>query len=103
MDTEKRLAEYVSNTRFDDLPPEPVNTIKNVLLTVVGSTIAGATQDGCEALIDQIKEWGGRKEATILIHGGQVPAYNAALANEASGSEGGTGEGEAGEGECNRS
>jgi len=81
MDTEKRLAAYASNTRFEDLPPEPVNTIKNVLLTVLGSTIAGATQDGCEALIDQIKEWGGRKEATILMQGGRVPAYNAALAN----------------------
>jgi len=81
MDTEKRLAEYVSETKFEDLPQEPVDIIKNVILTVLGTTIAGATAEGCEALVNQVKEWGGKKEATIWIHGGKVPAYNAALVN----------------------
>jgi 2-methylcitrate dehydratase PrpD len=81
METEKRLAEYVSDTKFEDLPQEPVDIIKNVILTVLGTTIAGATAEGCEALVNQVKEWGGKKEATILIHGGKVPAYNAALVN----------------------
>src|SRR4030042_1931110 len=81
MDFEKRLAEYASDTRFEDLSQEPVDTTKKVVLTIMGSIIAGATQEGCGALIDQVKEWGGRKEATILIHGGQVPAHNAAFAN----------------------
>jgi 2-methylcitrate dehydratase PrpD len=81
METEGKLAEYALDTRFEDLPPEPVNVIKSVVLTIVGSTIAGAAQEGCEALINQIREWGGSKEATLLIHGGQVPAHNAAFAN----------------------
>ena len=81
METEKRLAEYVSDTKFEDLPKEPIDIIKNVILTVLGTTIAGATAEGCEALVSQVKEWGGKKEATILIHGGKVPAYNAALVN----------------------
>lgn len=81
METEKKLAEYVAGTRFDDLPAEPIDTMKNVILTVLGTTIAGATAEGCEALVDQVKEWGGRKEATILIHGGKVPACNAAFVN----------------------
>ena len=81
METEKKLAEYVSETKFEDLPQEPVDIIKNVILTVLGTTIAGATAEGCEALVNQVKEWGGKKEATILIHGGKVPAYNAALVN----------------------
>lgn len=81
METEKLLAEYVSQTRFDDLPAEPVDTMKSVILTVLGTTIAGATAEGCETLVHQVKEWGGRKEATILIHGGKVPACNAAFVN----------------------
>jgi 2-methylcitrate dehydratase PrpD len=81
METEKKLAEYVSETKFEDLPREPVDIIKNVTLTVLGTTIAGATAEGCEALVNQVKAWGGKKEATILIHGGKVPAYNAALVN----------------------
>lgn len=83
MEIEKRLAEFVSERKFEDLPQEPVDIIKNVILTVLGTTIAGATSEGCEALVNQVKEWGGKKEATILIHGGKVPAYNAALVNSA--------------------
>jgi 2-methylcitrate dehydratase PrpD len=83
MELEKKLAQYVAETGFDDLPKEAIGTIKNVVLTVLGTTIAGATAEGCEALVNQAKEWGGKEEATILIHGGKVPAYNAALVNSA--------------------
>ncbi len=81
METEKKLAEYVSGTRFDDLPAEPVGIMKNVILTVLGTTIAGADAEGCGTLVRQVKEWGGKKEATILIHGGKAPACNAAFVN----------------------
>lgn len=81
MEIEKTLAEYVSHTNFEHLPQEPVDAAKNVVLTVLGTTIAGSTADGCEAVVTQAKEWGGKEEATILLHGGKVPAHNAALAN----------------------
>jgi 2-methylcitrate dehydratase PrpD len=83
MELEKKLVQYVVETGFDDLPKEAIDIIKNVVLTVLGTTIAGATAEGCEALVNQAKEWGGKEEATILIHGGKVPAYNAALVNSA--------------------
>ncbi|MBI4206145.1 MAG: MmgE/PrpD family protein [Betaproteobacteria bacterium] len=81
METEKKLAEYVSQTRFEDLPRQSVQIIKNVLLTVLGTTIAGASADGCQALVDQVREWGGKGEASILVYGGKAPAHAAALAN----------------------
>lgn len=81
MEAEKKLAHYVTDTKYDDLPGEPVDIIRNVILTVLGTTLAGAAADGCRALVTQIQEWGGKEEATILVHGGKVPAYNAALAN----------------------
>jgi len=81
MELEKKLAEYVSEAKFEDLPKEPIDTMKNVILTILGTTIAGATAEGCEAVVNQVKNWGGKQEATILIHGGKVPAHNAALAN----------------------
>jgi 2-methylcitrate dehydratase PrpD len=81
MGLEKVFAEYVSGARFEHLPKEPVDTTKNLILTVLGTTIGGATAEGCEAVVHQVKEWGGRGEATILIHGGKVPAHNAAFAN----------------------
>ena len=81
MELETKLAEYASEAKFENLPKEPVDVAKNMVLTILGTTIAGATAEGCETLVNQAKEWGGREEATILIYGGRVPAYNAALVN----------------------
>lgn len=81
METEKRLAEYVAETRFQDLPEEPVGVIKNVVLTILGTAIAGADAEGCREVVELARRWGGRREATLLIHGGKVGAHNAAFAN----------------------
>ncbi len=81
MEIEKRIAEFISETNFDDLPNEPVEVTKNVILTIVGTTIAGASREGCEEVINQVKDWGGKEEATLLIYGGKVPAHSAVLAN----------------------
>jgi len=81
MDVEEKLVEYILNTHFNDLPEQAIEIGKTLILTVLGTTIAGATSEGCEAVLDQVHEWGGSKEATILIYGGQIPAHNAALVN----------------------
>ncbi len=78
---EKNLAQFIVESRYEDLPEKTINITKNVILTVAGTTIAGATAEGCSAVFDQVKEWGGNKEATILVHGEKVPAHNAALVN----------------------
>jgi 2-methylcitrate dehydratase PrpD len=81
METERKLAQYVSDSKYSDLPRESVDVIKKVVLTVMGTTLAGATAEGCDALISQVREWAGKKESTILVYGGKVPAYNAVLVN----------------------
>ncbi|MDB4443812.1 MmgE/PrpD family protein [bacterium] len=78
---EEKLVDFILDTDFEDLPSDIVEFVKNLILTNLGTTIAGAVLEGCEALVDQIKGWGGKKEATILVHGGKVPAHNAALVN----------------------
>jgi 2-methylcitrate dehydratase PrpD len=83
MESERLVARYVTDTAYEELPEEPVTIAREVMLTVLGTTIAGANAEGCEALVRQVRQWGGRKEATILMHGGKVPAYNAALVNSA--------------------
>lgn len=81
MEFERKLAQYIAETTFDDLPTEPIDVIKNVILTVVGSTFAGATSEGCEAMVHLVREWSGREEATMLVYGDKVPAHNAVLVN----------------------
>ena len=81
METERKLVEYILDGKFEELPEKPVEIVKNVVLTVLGSAIAGATNDDAQKVVDLVKEWGGKQEATILLYGGKVPAVNAALAN----------------------
>lgn len=81
MELEKIFVEYVVDTKFEDIPQQPINIIKDVILNAFGAIISGATVQGCPEAVKQCKEWGGKKEATILVHGGQVPAHNAAFAN----------------------
>ena len=83
MKIEKKLVEYIMETPFEMLPKEVIDIAKKVVLTVLGTTIGGAREEGCETLLSQVKEWGGKEEATILIHGGLVPAHNAVLVNSA--------------------
>jgi 2-methylcitrate dehydratase PrpD len=78
---ERRLAEWVTETSFDDLPSEPIEQAKTLVKTIVGTTIAGAATEGCAEIVEQVRLWGGREEATIHIYGGKVPAHAAVLAN----------------------
>jgi 2-methylcitrate dehydratase PrpD len=78
---EEDLVDYTLNTKYQNLPAEVVDFAKRLVLTIFGTTIAGATLEGCEVLADQIKGWGGKKEATIFLYGNKVPAHHAALVN----------------------
>ncbi|VBB44877.1 MmgE/PrpD family protein [uncultured Desulfatiglans sp.] len=81
MESEKELAGYATKLRYRDLPDTSVSVIKNMVLTVLGTTIAGAAEEGCKAMVDLVREWGGKEEATIFVYGGKAPAHNVAAAN----------------------
>ena len=81
MELEQKLVTHIGSTTFEGLPQQTVDIAKNMILTEMGAIIAGATEEGCETLIDLVKEWGGKKETTILIDGNKVPAHHAVLAN----------------------
>ena len=81
MEIEKKVIDYIHSTTFDEIPEEPLKIIKNMVLDVLGTTVAGAEEAGIEALREFYKGLEGKKEATILIHGGKVPAHDAAFMN----------------------
>jgi len=81
MRTEERLTDWVLRARLKDFPESTLSTIKNQFLTIVGTTVAGATEDGCEEAVQFYRELGGKGEATIFIYGGKVPAHDAAFLN----------------------
>jgi 2-methylcitrate dehydratase PrpD len=81
METEKKLVNYIMDTKFNELPRDSISIVKNMILTVLGTTVAGATAEGCDALVEFLRVEGGKEEATILIHGGKIPAQNAVFIN----------------------
>jgi 2-methylcitrate dehydratase PrpD len=81
MEIEKKLASFVVDAKYDDLPEETIKMAKAILLTIVGTTVGGATSERAEELVNLVKDWGGKQEATIFIYGGKVPAGNAVFVN----------------------
>jgi 2-methylcitrate dehydratase PrpD len=77
----EELSENVLATRFENFDQVTVDNAKTRIIDVLGCLIAGANAAGNLALINLVKEWGGKEEGTILIHGGKVPAHNAAMVN----------------------
>lgn len=81
MKSEQQLVGFVCGTSFRDLPAWVVGITKDQLLADFGTAIGGAQADGCETVVAMAREAGGTPEATILVHGGKVPAEHAAFAN----------------------
>jgi len=77
----EKLSANVIDTRFEDLEPATVETTKYRIVDTLGCLIGGSTDTGNPELAGLLKDEGGKEEATILIHGGKVPAGNAALVN----------------------
>jgi len=77
----RALADNVLSTRFDDLSAATVANAKDRILDIVGCAIGGARAPGNAGLIELVKQWGGKPEATVLGHGLKAPAHTVAMAN----------------------
>lgn len=78
---EQELSEFVAGASYEATPADAIGVVKNILLTVLGTTIAGAAEDGCAALRELSLSQGGKPEATVLVYGDRLPAAQAALLN----------------------
>ena len=81
VDVVRELARNAVVTTYDNLPAQAVLMVKVALIDTLGAMIAGTTAPGCEAVVDLAREWGGKGESTIIVHGERVPAPNAVMAN----------------------
>ena len=75
------LTKHVLDTPFEAFDQVTLQRARDRLIDVIGCVIAGADAPGCSMILDMIRYWGGKKEATIFVHGGKVPAHDAALVN----------------------
>jgi len=75
------LSANIVETKFENLDQTTVEEAKKRIVDVLGCLIGGANAPGNSALMKLIKRWGGKKESTILVHGGKAPAQNVAMLN----------------------
>lgn len=74
------LCRMALQTQYDDLPADVRRHAKETLLDAMGVTIGGSAMEGIPAIVDLVKERGGRPDTPLPFYGGRVPAHEAALA-----------------------
>jgi 2-methylcitrate dehydratase PrpD len=75
------IASNIVGTSFERFGDDLIDRARSRVIDVVGCALAGINASGCPALLSLLKEWGGKKEGTILGLGGKLPVHNAALMN----------------------
>ncbi len=77
----QKLINHIVDTQFDDLPQEVRKEEKKFIIDSLGVAIAGSTAPGSMEIVDLVKGWGGKPEATLIAYGEKVPSPWAALSN----------------------
>lgn len=75
------LVRNILDTPFESFDAPVVKRARERIIDVVGCMIGGTNAPGCPMILDLVRQWGGREESTIIVHGVKVPAHNAALVN----------------------
>lgn len=81
MDNVVKLAKYLKELKYTDLPSATVENTKRLFLDMYGCMIAGSTADAVPELVEMVNDWGGKEEATLFMYGNKVPALYAGLVN----------------------
>ena len=81
MGTTQRMAQFIINAQFEDIPTPAVDLAKLCLLDAVGCAIYGTTRPLGAIITELVDELGGKPVARVLGTGIETNAPNAALAN----------------------
>ncbi|MGP8080357.1 MAG: MmgE/PrpD family protein [Dehalococcoidales bacterium] len=76
-----QLADYISNSSFDDLPPEVVHRVKLCVRDSIGCSLAGSTTNIGKILIKTIDDLNGNGHSTIMGNGRKTSPPYAAFVN----------------------
>lgn len=75
------LLSWVCAARYEDLSPAAVSASKTYLLNIAAAILAGSNAPGAPEVVRQVRDWGGKAESTVAVHGFKAPAPLAAFAN----------------------
>lgn len=77
----EQLAHFAAGLRFEDLPTEVVQRAKQLILDLLGVSLAAQAMPASQAMVAVVRSMGGTPESTVWGSGEKLPACNAALAN----------------------
>jgi 2-methylcitrate dehydratase PrpD len=78
---EEQLVKSILRVKYQDIPLRDIKNAKMAVMDTVGVIMAGVGFPGVGKLREQLVDWGGKKESTILGFGDKVPATSSALMN----------------------
>jgi 2-methylcitrate dehydratase PrpD len=79
----ERIAEWVAQAQFADLPRRVTEEAKNQILSVIAAVHAGHFSEAGRMVSRTVKEWSSGKEATMIPSGERTSLHNAIFANAA--------------------
>jgi 2-methylcitrate dehydratase PrpD len=77
----RKLAQFATETRYEQLPPEVVRESKRLLLDTIGCAIGGVHTDSGDIALRHVRAMGGNPLATVVGTGEKTSSVNAAYAN----------------------
>jgi 2-methylcitrate dehydratase PrpD len=80
-DTTQKLARFIRETRYDDLPDAVRHEARRTLLNWVGCAIGGSPQETVGNAVAALTTFSGSREATLLGRAERMDVLNAALVN----------------------
>lgn len=81
MEPELQLAHFVHSLTYAAIPKEALDVVRRMLLTVLGTAVAGAGEEGAQPMRDFVACEHARGAATVWIFGDQASPSGAALVN----------------------
>ncbi len=81
----QRLARFIAETTYPDLPEAVTGHVKRCILDWLGAALAGTSEPASQAIIQIVKDLGGNGESTVIGGSFRSSCVNAALANGVTG------------------
>ncbi|HEY93350.1 MAG TPA: MmgE/PrpD family protein, partial [Dehalococcoidia bacterium] len=75
------LSGRILNTRYEDIDSETIENTKTRLWDTIGDALGAVPLPDMQALVELVKGWGGKQEATLLGYGVKTPVQDAAFVN----------------------
>ena len=75
------IVKHLARASFESIPQETVEKQKDLLIDTLGVALPGSKAGGVGEVVDLLREMGGKEESSVLVFGGKLPSFHAAMAN----------------------